>query len=76
MLRAFFRIRWDPRSAHVCIQPITSGIPRDFKKPGSLLGTVPNAPITIGIASSCISNNQLGNNISKKNLGSVMVAYW
>jgi len=53
MLRTFFRIRCDPSRAHVCIQPITSGIPSDFKNPGSLLGTVPNAPITIGIDSVC-----------------------
>ena len=51
MLSAFFKILCDPRRAHVCIQPITSGIPRDFKNPGSLLGTVPNAPITSGIVS-------------------------
>ena len=53
MLRTFFRIRCDPRRAHVCMQPITSGIPSDFKNPGSLLGTVPNALITIGIDSVC-----------------------
>ena len=53
MLRTFFKIRCDPSRAHVCIQPITSGIPSDFKNPGSLLGTVPNAPTTIGIDSVC-----------------------
>ena len=53
MLRTFFKIRCDPSRAHVCIHPMMSGTPRDFKNPGSLLGTVPNAPITIGIDSVC-----------------------
>ena len=51
MLRAFFRIRWEPRRAQVCMHPMTSGIPRSFRKPSNLLGTVPKAPMTIGIHS-------------------------
>ena len=49
MLRKLRKIRCVPRRAHVSIQPMTSGTPRDFKNAGSVIGTVSNAPIAIGI---------------------------
>ena len=51
ILKTFFRIRWEPRRAQVCIHPMISGIPRSFREPSNLLGTVPKAPMTIGIHS-------------------------
>ena len=49
MLMTLRKIRWVPKRAVVCRHPITSGIPRSSKYFGSLLGTVPNAPIIIGM---------------------------
>ena len=49
MLMTLRKIRWVPKRAVVCRHPITSGMPRSSKYFGSLLGTVPNAPITMGI---------------------------
>ena len=49
----FLRIRWVPRRAEVCREPITSGRPMALRNPRRRDGMVPNAPTIMGIDSVC-----------------------
>ena len=49
--KVFLRIRWDPRRAEVCREPITSGRPMALRNPRRRDRMVPKAHTIIGIDS-------------------------